>query len=120
MSETFFWWLAIELVGLAGLPLTALVFANLPDRGWALMKPFSLLIVGWLIWLPLSLISALPFSRIWILLTLLLYLAGNLALLWRVRRVRIALAAILTRQRGHLILTEALFAVSFAAMVWER
>ena len=120
MSETFFWWLAIEIIGLAGLPLTALVFANLPDRGWSLMKPFSLLIVGWLIWLPLSLISALPFNRFWILLTLLLYLAGNVALLWRVRRVRIALTTLLTRQRGHLILTEALFAVSFAAMVWER
>ena len=120
MSETFFWWLAIEVIGLAGLPLTALVFANLPDRGWSLMKPFSLLIVGWLIWLPLSLISALPFSRIWILLTLLLYLAGNLALLWRVRRIRAALTTLLSQQRGYFILTEALFAISFAALVWER
>ncbi|HEU4783326.1 MAG TPA: DUF2298 domain-containing protein, partial [Ktedonobacterales bacterium] len=120
MSETFLWWLAIEAIGLAGLPLTALVFANLPDRGWALAKPFSLLMLGWLIWFPLTLISALPFNRVWIVLTLLLYLAGNLALLWRVARVRMALAALLTRQRGYLILAEIVFFVAFAGMVWER
>ena len=42
MSETLLWWLALEVIGLAGLPLTVLVFANLPDRGWSLAKPFSL------------------------------------------------------------------------------
>ncbi|HEX5547611.1 MAG TPA: DUF2298 domain-containing protein [Ktedonobacterales bacterium] len=120
MSETFLWWVAIEVIGLAGLPLTALVFANLPDRGWALTKPFSLLMLGWLIWFPLTLFSALPFNRIWIVLTLVLYLAGNIALVWRVARVRTALAALLTRQRGYLILVEILFFVAFAGMVWER
>ncbi len=120
MGETIFWWLAIEVIGLAGLPLTALVFANLPDRGWSLAKPFSLLMLGWLIWFPLTLISALPFNRVWIVLTLLLYLAGNVALVWRVARVRNALAALFARQRGYLILTELLFIVAFAAMVWER
>jgi YYY domain-containing protein len=120
MSETILWWLAIEVIGLAGLPLTALVFANLPDRGWALAKPFSLLILGWLIWFPLTLISALPFNRVWIVLTLLLYLAGNVALVWRVARVRTALAALWTRQRGYLVLAELLFFVAFAGMVWER
>ena len=120
MSETLLWWLALEVIGLAGLPLTVLVFANLPDRGWSLAKPFSLLIFGWLVWFPLTLISAFPFSRVWIILTLALYLAGNLALLWRVARVRAALVTLLSRQRGYLVLTEAIFAASFAAMVWER
>lgn len=120
MSETFLWWVAIEAIGLAGLPLTALVFANLPDRGWALAKPFSLLMLGWLIWFPLVLISALPFNRVWIVLTLLLYLAGNIALVWRVARVRTALTALWTRQRGYLILAEIVFFVAFAGMVWER
>src|SRR5512142_206860 len=119
MGETFLWWGTIEAIGLAGLPLTALVFANLPDRGWALAKPFSLLILGWLIWFPLTLISALPFNRLWIVLTLLLYLAGNVALVLGMARVRTALAALLSRQRGHLILTELLFFVAFAGMAWE-
>lgn len=120
MGETILWWLAIEVIGLAGLPLTALVFANLPDRGWTLVKPFSLLILGWLIWFPLTLISALPFNRVWIVLTLVLYLAGNIVLVWRVARVRQALASLLARQRGYLILSELLFIVAFAGMVWER
>ena len=120
MGETILWWLALEVIGLAGLPLTALVFANLPDRGWSLAKPFSLLLFGWLIWFPLTLIPALPFNRAWIALTLALYLVGNLILLLRVARVRRALAGLFARQRGYIALSEALFAGSFAAMVWER
>lgn len=120
MSETLLWWLTLEVIGLAGLPLTALVLGNLPDRGWSLAKPFSLLIFGWLVWFPLTTISALPFNRAWIVLTLLLYLAGNLALLWRVERVRTALATLIAHQRGYLVLSELVFAVALAAMVWER
>jgi YYY domain-containing protein len=120
MGETMLWWLALELIGLAGLPLTTLVFANLPDRGWTFAKPFSLLMLGWLVWFPLSLISVLPFNRLWIVATLLLYLAGNLALVWRVGRVRSAIILLLAKRRGYLAVTEALFFVAFAVMVWER
>jgi YYY domain-containing protein len=120
MGETFLWWLALEMIGLAGLPLTMLVFANLPDRGWTLARPFSLLILGWLIWFPLSIVSALPFNRVWIIGTLLVYIAGNLALALRVRRVRAALTTVLTRHRGYIVFAEVLFAGAFAGMVWER
>lgn len=120
MSETFLWWLTLEVIGMAGLPLTALVFANLPDRGWAFAKPFSLLLFGWLVWLPLTLFPALPFNRVWIALTLALYLAGNIFLLARVVRVRQSLVDLFARRRGYLLLTEALFAGAFVAMVWER
>lgn len=120
MGETILWWLALEVIGLVGLPLTALVFANLPDRGWSLAKPFSLLILGWLIWFPLTLISALPFNRAWIALTLLLYVGGNLFLFLRVARVREALASLFARQRGYLVLSEMVFAGAFAGMIWER
>ncbi|HKT37004.1 MAG TPA: DUF2298 domain-containing protein, partial [Ktedonobacterales bacterium] len=120
MGETILWWLAIEAVGFVGLPLTALAFANLPDRGWSLAKPFSLLILGWLIWFPLTFVSALPFNRVWIALTLLVYLAGNFVLLWRVERVTAALRTLFTRQRGYLLWCEVIFAAAFAGMVWER
>lgn len=120
MGETFLWWLTLEVVGLAGLPLTALVFANLPDRGWTLARPFSLLILGWLIWLPLTVVPALPFNRAWIVVTALVYAAGNLVLFLRSARVKAAIIGVVARQRGFLVLSEAIFAAAFAAMVWER
>src|SRR5215467_7723661 len=113
------WWLAIEAVGLASLPLAALVFSRLPDHGWTLSKPLGLLVVGWLVWFPLSVVTALPFTPAWILGTFLLVLGGNLALL-RVAAVRQALRDLFTRRLGHLIASEALFVSTFAAMTWEH
>ncbi|HEX6122127.1 MAG TPA: DUF2298 domain-containing protein, partial [Ktedonobacterales bacterium] len=119
MRETFTWWLLIEALGLAGLPLTALLFAHLPDRGWAFAKPLSLLVVGWLVWFPLSLVSALPFTRLWILGTLLVFLGVNLRLLC-LPDIRQALRTLWRRARGYLITVELLFAGAFALMGWER
>ena len=119
MGVLFSWWLAIELLGIVGLPLTATLFANLPDRGWALSKPLSLLLLGWLIWFPLSLIPALPFNRGWILVTALLFALGNAALLRR-RETLAALRRLLTRHWGYVALTEGLFAGAFALMAWVR
>ena len=66
MSELLSWWLLVEALGVVGLPLTVTVFSRLPDRGWSATKALTLLAVGWLIWFPLTIITALPFSRAWI------------------------------------------------------
>jgi YYY domain-containing protein len=119
MGQMILWWLLIELLGVAGLPLAAVVFANLPDRGWALAKPLSLLIVGWLVWFPLSLVSALPFSGGWIASTVLGFALVN----WRLLEapgVRQGLRALWMRSRGYVLGVEALFAVAFVGMAWER
>ncbi len=119
MSVVFNWWLLIELVGLAGAPLAAAVFRNLPDAGWSLSKPLSLLALGWLIWMPLSLFHALPFNAAWIVGTFLVFALANVALL-RVRSVRRALTRLFRESWLYALLTEALFAGAFAAMLWER
>ncbi len=119
MGQIFAWWLLIELLGFAGLPLAVTVFANLPDRGWALAKPLSLVIVGWLVWFPLSVISALPFTKGWIVGTILAFTLVNLWLL-RSPGVREGLRSLWQRARGYVIGTEAVFAVAFAGMGWER
>jgi uncharacterized membrane protein len=119
MGQIFVWWLLIELLGLTGLPLAAVVFANLPDQGWAFAKPLSLLIVGWLVWFPLSQISALPFSQGWIVGTMLAFALVHLCLL-QTSRVREGLRSLWVRSRGYVLGVEALFAVTFAGMAWER
>ena len=88
MGVVFLWWLAVELVGIASLPLTALVFARLPDRGWALAKPLGILVLGWLVWFPLIVFSALPYSGAWIAGTFLAFAAANALLVRRSAAVR--------------------------------
>jgi len=50
MSETLRWWLILQLAGTATLPLCLLTFRQLPDRGYALSKPFGLLLLGFTFW----------------------------------------------------------------------
>src|SRR5579872_916585 len=120
MGELFAWWLAVELIGVAGLPLCALVFANLPDRGWSLAKPLALIAFGWLVWFPLAAISALPYSPGWIIGTFLVFAAGNVLLLRRVPRIQEALRRMLARERVYIAASELLFAGTFGLMAWVR
>lgn len=45
------WWLAIQVAGLAALPLTWRLFARLPGRGYPFAKVLGLLLVSYLLWL---------------------------------------------------------------------
>src|SRR3990170_4056366 len=51
MSETLRWWVMMQVVGLALLPLCLTLFRRLPDRGYALSKAFGLLLLGYLFWI---------------------------------------------------------------------
>jgi YYY domain-containing protein len=119
MAELIAWWLALEVIGVAALPLTAVLFGNLPDRGLALAKPAALLIFGWLVWAPLATISALPYSRGWILAVFVVFAAGNVALL-RLPEPRATLRRMLLTQRAYLITAELVFTGAFALMAWLR
>lgn len=119
MGEFLGWWLAIEALGIVALPLAAAVFARLPDAGWTLSKPLGLLVMGWLVWFPLALVPALPFSRAWIVGTCLAFAAGNAALL-RLPGVRASLRRLVARARGYLLAAELVFAGAFALLAWER
>src|SRR5215467_4819852 len=120
MGLIFSWWLVIEILGLVGMPLAAFVFARLPDRGWALSKPFSLLIVGWLVWFPLSVISALPYSGLWIVLTFLAFALVNAALLYRDGRVRADLRRLVTQNPLYIAASELVFTFGFLLLAWIR
>lgn len=51
MVETLVWWLLVELVGLAVLPVAFRFFRHLPGRGYAFCKPLGLLLVAYPFWL---------------------------------------------------------------------
>ncbi len=44
------WYVVIQLVGLAALPLAWRIFTHLPDRGAAFSKPLGILLLGFLLW----------------------------------------------------------------------
>jgi YYY domain-containing protein len=119
MGEMFSWWLLVELLALAGLPLASIFFTNLPDRGWALGKALSLMITGWLLWFPLAVVPALPYARLWILAIFILFAAGNVALAWRLR-LWLGLREFIARRWGYVLASEAVFTLSFALMGWIR
>jgi YYY domain-containing protein len=119
MSELLGWWLLVEALGVASLPLTITVFSRLPDRGWSATKALALLAVGWLVWFPLTIISALPFSRAWISGTMVVFALANVAML-RAPSVRLALSKFIRTQRGYIVASEIVFASAFGLMAWVR
>lgn len=50
MFQVLTWWLLIELIGLAVWPVAFRFFRNLPDRGYAFIKPLGLLLIAYPFW----------------------------------------------------------------------
>jgi uncharacterized membrane protein len=126
MGDAWLWWLFIQMLGLVCLPLAFSVFANLPDRGWALAKSLGVLGFGFVVWFPLALPAglssalgglALPYSRGMILVLLLALVAFN-GWLWRVRWREIV--GFMRRQAAYIALSEGLFAGAYALLIWLR
>src|SRR3990172_5213718 len=68
-KETYVWWAAVLLVGLATFPLTFAFFRFLPDRGYAFAKPVGLILLGYILWIGAT-AGIFPNSRIFIALIL--------------------------------------------------
>ena len=51
IGQVVIWWLVIQALGLAGLPLTLVFFRWLPDRGYAFSKSLGLLLTGYGAWM---------------------------------------------------------------------
>jgi YYY domain-containing protein len=63
MFELLKMWAVVEVLGLLCLPLTVMVFHNLPDRGWAFSKALGLTVFAFVVWLPLMYFQTLPYSQ---------------------------------------------------------
>ena len=116
MRDVVIWFIAVELLGVAALPLVGAAFVHLPDRGWALAKPLALLLVGGAIWLPLMLFPALPYSRGFIVLIVLLFVAGNVTAVVMHPAIGERWLAWLRAHWRYAAICEALFAAGMGVM----
>jgi len=55
MLDVLFWYILIQVIGLAGFLLVFKLFPNLPDRGYGFAKPAGLLVWSYVFWLLCSL-----------------------------------------------------------------
>ncbi len=71
MVDALSWFLAVETIGLLVLPVTFVLFRQLPDRGYTLPKPLSLVLFSYMLWVA-GLTQAIPNTRVTILVILLI------------------------------------------------
>ncbi len=51
MTDVLIWWLVVQILGLAALPVAWRLFSGLPDRGYAFAKPLGIFLVTYLLWI---------------------------------------------------------------------
>ncbi len=115
MGESFVWWILLELLGLVALPIAAIAFRSLPDRGYSISKVLGLLLTGWLAY-TLSIMQLAQFTRGLLYFSLVALAALSGWLLWRNNN------ELLTRLRAHyldrgtlryILAAEVLFTLTF-------
>jgi YYY domain-containing protein len=79
MLDALGFFLLVEIIGLAAVPLAALAFGRLPGAGLGFAKPLGLLLVTWVVWMAAS-VTPIPYGTTTVLVVVaLLALAGGLA-----------------------------------------
>ena len=115
-KETYVWWAAVFLVGLAAFALTFAFFRFLPDRGYAFSKPLGLVLMTYVLWIG-GTAHVVPNSRASLIVILLGIGLASVVVVWRQRA---ELEAFVRDRLRYILLVEALFAVSLAVAVSLR
>ena len=113
---TFVWYIAVQIIALAALPIGLLLFGRLPDRGYLLTKVLGLLFVGYLAWLLASL-RILDFSPggLWLMILVVAAVSGLVA--WR---GRVGVVDFFRRRWRLILFCEVLFLVAFLSFYGVR
>ena len=122
MIDSLVWWLAVQALACAALPLCLALFAPLADRGYGLSKAFGLLVFGYVVWL-LGLTRVIPNGPIAYTLAIVGTAAGSLLVVRRAGGWRIgadALLDFLRRRRGLLLIEEALLLIAYGGFLLIR
>ena len=118
MLAVLTWWLIMEILGLAALPLTYRLFKNLPDRGYAFAKSLGLLLTSYVLWIGAN-FGFLRHRWGGIVFSILAVAVGSWWFYAREER-ETGIASFL-REKGRMVIaTEALFALAFALFALFR
>jgi YYY domain-containing protein len=118
MLAVFTWWLIIEILSLAALPLTYRLFKNLPDRGYAFAKPLGILLTSYVLWIGAS-FGFLRNSWGGIVFSILVVAVCSWWFYSRESR-EVGIASFLRGNRRMVIANEALFALAFGLFALFR
>ncbi len=116
MADALAWWLAVEVVGLAALPLTFLALGRLPDRGYSFSRPFGLLLAGYGLW-TLNMARLVPNTGRGVAAVVVLV---ALVSCWAAWRRRDELLAFAKHRWAYLLFVDGLFALAFFVAAWLR
>lgn len=110
------WWLAVMLVGVLAMPITYVLFHQLPDRGYALGKSLGLLLISYFVWMNSSLgLLGNRFSTVIVALVVL----GGISL-WIMIRWRESFFAYLRHQAWVIFAVELIFFMVFFFFLYLR
>jgi YYY domain-containing protein len=116
MTDVIRWYLVVQLIGLAALPLAARAFRGLPDRGYAFARPVGLLAVSVALWLGCIFGFWSNSGAMVAVLTVALAAAGWLGLRSTVDDLR----SLWQNRRSHIYVVEGLFLVAFLFWAYCR
>ena len=105
LLSIFFWWLMLFLLGLISLPLTARIFNNFFDAGYAFSKTLGILFLSYLAWI-LGSLKILPFTREALVFLFILICVANLAALFHFRK---SIKTSIGKKLGIFVFEEVLF-----------
>ncbi|MQF64522.1 hypothetical protein FIM04_00145 [SAR202 cluster bacterium AC-409-J13_OGT_754m] len=112
MANVILWLLIVEVLGFIAIPITYVIFKNLPDRGIVFSKIVSLLLICYFYWI-LNTLGLFPNSVYSVIgLVLLISLVSGLVLKFNVKGI----SNLLIHQRKHLLTAEAVFLIVF--FIW--
>src|SRR4051812_32556941 len=116
MGDVLVWWLALQLLGLAAIPVAGVLLRALPDRGYTLTKPLGLLLTGWLAY-TLAMLKIVQFDRILVTLCLIAVAAFSLFLILRNgRALYYDLSEYYRSHWRYVLVAEVIFALAF--VIW--
>lgn len=112
----FFWWLALELLGILAFPFTFLMLRGLADRGWVVAKTVGAIVLAYLTWIAAATGLAL-FDRTELFVSLLLFAAAAVTLAAVIRR---ELIRFVESNWRRMLAAELVFLAGFALFLWLR